>query len=210
MLDKLKRAKKIPTQARSQATVLTILNTAKQIIVNEGVHCLTTNKIAEQSGVTVGSIYQYFEDKEAIIYEIFSAWLDSYFAVYKSYSNEANNQKKAVEDFFLGVLSLFVADHNDSKSMLRQLEIAIQTDPEIEALDKQHTERFCQAIFADCLRLDMVEDTEADRQKVRFGFVVLLQVIDVINQADSTDREAYIGYTQSMLQMWLRSFDTNK
>lgn len=56
-----------PKQARAQATVNAVLEAAFQILEEDGEARLTTNLIAERAGVSIGTLYQYFEDREAIL-----------------------------------------------------------------------------------------------------------------------------------------------
>ncbi len=62
----LKLGTKKPKQARSQSTVEAILEAVTRIMDAEGLVGLTTNKIAEKAGVSVGSLYQYFKNIESI------------------------------------------------------------------------------------------------------------------------------------------------
>ncbi|WP_343580741.1 TetR/AcrR family transcriptional regulator [Acinetobacter sp.] len=62
--------RKRPQQQRAKMIVESILEGAQQCISEYGVLQVTTSKIAEKSGVSVGSIYQYFENKEQIIAEL--------------------------------------------------------------------------------------------------------------------------------------------
>jgi AcrR family transcriptional regulator len=56
-----------PKQARSQATYDSILEAAEQMLQREGPDGLNTNRIAERAGVSIGTLYQYFPDKAAIL-----------------------------------------------------------------------------------------------------------------------------------------------
>ncbi len=60
------RARRDPTQERSRQTVDAIVEAAGQLLVEHGRLGVTTNAVAERSGVSIGSIYQYFPNKEAI------------------------------------------------------------------------------------------------------------------------------------------------
>jgi AcrR family transcriptional regulator len=62
--------RKAPRQARARATFDAILEAAARILVNEGYDRLNTNRIAEIAGVSIGTLYQYFPTKEAILSEI--------------------------------------------------------------------------------------------------------------------------------------------
>lgn len=57
---------KKPKQNRSKGTVEAILTAVTHIMDKDGAGGLTTNKIAEKAGVSVGSLYQYFKNKESI------------------------------------------------------------------------------------------------------------------------------------------------
>ena len=60
-------ARKRPSQARSQATVEAILDAAAQVFEVRGYAAGTTNRIAERAGVSIGSVYEYFPNKDSIV-----------------------------------------------------------------------------------------------------------------------------------------------
>ncbi len=59
--------RKRPRQARAQATVDAILEATAQVLVRDGIERLSTNRIAKRAGVSVGSLYQYFPNKDALL-----------------------------------------------------------------------------------------------------------------------------------------------
>lgn len=61
------KTRRTPRQPRSEATVEAILEAAFQLLELGGVEALTTNHIAERAGVSVGTLYQYFRGKQAIL-----------------------------------------------------------------------------------------------------------------------------------------------
>jgi AcrR family transcriptional regulator len=65
--DPAHRLRKEPRQARSQATVDAILIAAAELYERLGYDRTTTDAVAERAGVSVGSLYQYFPTKDAIL-----------------------------------------------------------------------------------------------------------------------------------------------
>jgi AcrR family transcriptional regulator len=63
-------SRKQPKQTRSTELVAAILEAATQVLANEGAHRFTTARVAERAGVSVGSLYQYFPNKAAILFRL--------------------------------------------------------------------------------------------------------------------------------------------
>jgi len=59
--------RKSASQERSRATVDTLLEATARVLINEGYDRASTNRIAEVAGVSIGSLYQYFPSKEALV-----------------------------------------------------------------------------------------------------------------------------------------------
>jgi AcrR family transcriptional regulator len=59
--------RKLPKQGRAKLTVDAILTATAHILIEEGYEATNTNRIAELAGVSIGSLYQYFPNKEALI-----------------------------------------------------------------------------------------------------------------------------------------------
>jgi AcrR family transcriptional regulator len=63
-------SRKQPKQARSNDLVAAILEAALQVLAREGAQRFTTIRVAEKAGVSVGSLYQYFPNKAAILFRL--------------------------------------------------------------------------------------------------------------------------------------------
>jgi AcrR family transcriptional regulator len=59
--------RRMPVQERAQATVEALLEATAQVLVEVGYARLSTNRVARRAGVSVGSLYQYFADKDALV-----------------------------------------------------------------------------------------------------------------------------------------------
>jgi len=59
--------RRTPRQARAAETVAAILEGAAQVLEAGGLAAFTTNAVAERAGVSIGTLYQYFADKQALL-----------------------------------------------------------------------------------------------------------------------------------------------
>jgi AcrR family transcriptional regulator len=68
--------RKRPRQQRSRDTVDAIVEAAAQVFQREGLGA-TTNRIAERAGVSIGTLYQYFPNKQSLLYELAERHMDA-------------------------------------------------------------------------------------------------------------------------------------
>lgn len=66
----IEKKRRIPHQTRANETVSAILEGAAQILEAGGLAAFTTNAVAERAGVSIGTLYQYFADKRALLIEL--------------------------------------------------------------------------------------------------------------------------------------------
>jgi AcrR family transcriptional regulator len=69
------KPRKEPIQARSEATVLAIYEASIQVLLSAGYRKLTTTRVAERAGVSVGTLYQYFPNRQALIRTVLERYL---------------------------------------------------------------------------------------------------------------------------------------
>lgn len=72
-------ARKRPMQLRSARLVADILEAAARVLAREGARHFTTVRVAEEAGVSIGSLYQYFPSKEALLFRLQTdEWQDTW------------------------------------------------------------------------------------------------------------------------------------
>ena len=127
--------RKTPRQSRSQATCEAILEAAARILETEGGHRLTTNHVAARAGVSVGSLYQYFPGKQAILAELIRRMRQEMLADFEQAAREAKGRALA---FAIDALTAASLRHHLRRPALAQAlereETTLQLDDEIHAL----------------------------------------------------------------------------
>ena len=78
------KPRKQPQQERSKITVDAILTATARILTEEGYQKASTNRIAELAGVSIGSLYQYFPNKESLVATLFEKHLNSMVEIMES------------------------------------------------------------------------------------------------------------------------------
>jgi len=91
------RRRKQPKQARSSSLVEAMLDAAVQVLTKEGAGRFTTARVAERAGVSVGSLYQYFPNKAAILFRLQSDEWRRTSALSRSILEEAPEVFEAIE-----------------------------------------------------------------------------------------------------------------
>lgn len=71
------KPRKSPLQARSAATVETLHQAAIQVLIRDGLGRCTTTRIALRAGISVGSLYQYYPNRDALLAAVLRQHLDA-------------------------------------------------------------------------------------------------------------------------------------
>jgi AcrR family transcriptional regulator len=106
--------RKTPRQARAQVTIEAILDAAAHILAERGWTGLTTNAAAEIAGVSIGSLYQYFPNKIALIEAVRRRHFDDVLAVLHAAADEAMTRAErmgTLADGMIKVHSRYPAAH---------------------------------------------------------------------------------------------------
>src|ERR1035438_5745890 len=72
--------RKTPVQARAAITVEAISEATIQVLLSHGAERLTTTRVAERAGVSVGTLYQYYPNKQSLLFAVLENHLDNVMA----------------------------------------------------------------------------------------------------------------------------------
>jgi len=147
-----------------------ILEATRNLLVEEGLGALTTNHVAKAADISVGSLYQYFPNKQAIISELFSQWLAEVRDEVERFGVEAAGQSadQAFEDFFALIYGAWQESPDDLK-LTREMNAAVKLFPELAELDQAHRLAMARAL-AGVLRA--VGSQESDEKLEKIGLYI--------------------------------------
>lgn len=116
--------RKRPAQGRSKHTVDIILQASEQLLVRKGEQGLTTTSVAEYAGVSVGTLYQYFSDRDALLLAIAYRQRDRLIERLSKMLTESDIQKSA--DLVRAFVHVLIESFIKRRGARRQFELLIQ------------------------------------------------------------------------------------
>jgi AcrR family transcriptional regulator len=75
--------RKLPRQERSRQLVDALLGATARVLIKRGYDRVTTNRIAEEAGVSIGSLYQYFPTKESLVAALIDDHVERHMALFR-------------------------------------------------------------------------------------------------------------------------------
>ncbi len=113
-----KTMRKVPQQARSRATVDAIVEAGTQVLGRRGWAKFTTNEVAAVAGVSIGSFYQYFPDKLALVDAIRKRHFDDVLGVLRSAIGES--AEASIETLVQGMLRIHGSNPTLHRALLEE------------------------------------------------------------------------------------------
>ncbi|RDG38766.1 TetR/AcrR family transcriptional regulator [Streptomyces corynorhini] len=132
--------RKEPRQARAELTRQRILTAAAHVFAEYGYAAGTTNRIAREARISIGSLYQYYPNKDAILAELLIRHLDSGMA--GGPERTGGPFSGPLEDIIRGQVRAAIANHLDDPHLLRVMFEQAPRSPElIEKLSRHERAR---------------------------------------------------------------------
>ncbi len=165
--------RKEPRQKRSQEKVARILDAAAKVLVKEGYDAATTNRIAEVAGISVGSLYQYFSNKESLVAALAQRHSEAMWAVFTEKVELLRGVPIAVaaEDLVRTNISAHAVEPKLHKVLMEEV-------PRVGALDKvDEIDRKLMGLMRGYLETRKDEIVPKDLDVATFILVKLVQVV---------------------------------
>jgi AcrR family transcriptional regulator len=188
------RPRKRPIQARSRRTVDAVLTAAAQLFTRRGYAGTTTNHIAERAGVSIGSLYEYFPSKDAILVALAEAHLDEGDRVLREAAAAiaalpASSLTEIARRIVRSMVALHGQDHELHRIFFEETRLPRRIRERLAAIEARTTEEL--AVFL-AGRSDVAV---TDR---RLAAAIIVQTVEalthrfVIHPGVQEDRDAYV------------------
>ena len=140
--------RRTPQQARSKARLARVLAAAERVLVEEGVAALTTTRVASEARVSVGSLYQYLPDRDAIIDALAAGYFAQLEAVTQDLIREASGREGSAQrwDDPVGVLVDAYSGIYRTQHGFRALWFGSGLTERTRAADREHKLRMADGI----------------------------------------------------------------
>jgi AcrR family transcriptional regulator len=182
------RLRRVPRQARSRERLARMLDAAEDLLVGEGAGALTTTRVAAAAGVSVGSLYQYLPDKEAIV----EALAGRYLAEFEELMEELAN-RPPVDDPVGTLVDAFARRYRERPGY-RALWFGREMTPELRAADLEN-----KAVLAEGLLRALGLGAEF-RTQARAGVLI---ADALLQEAFRTDSPELIAEAKRVLRLYL-------
>ena len=131
------RLRRVPRQARSRERLARMLDAAEELLVAEGPGALTTTRVAAAAGVSVGSLYQYLPDKEAIVEALAGRYLAEFEGLMEALAEEASAAPERWTDPVGRLLDAFAQRYRERPGY-RALWFGRELTPGLRAADRDN------------------------------------------------------------------------
>ena len=153
---------KQPAQERSRQTVEALIEATELVLVEEGWDKITTNHVAERAGVSIGTLYQYFANKEALVGLLLEQYLEEQFAELATRLADTVSFDMTLEEAVPHIIHAMLEAKMVRPELSRALFTQAPSYGHIELLDAWNTQAEPMVAAALAARPDEVRDLDPD------------------------------------------------
>lgn len=142
-MDKENKNIRKPQQKRSKMMTDKILDTALKLFCEKGYYNTTTNEIAKEAGISIGSLYSYFKDKDTIFLEILQSYHQNFLFIFEDIKSEVSDSlyEQDKRNWLRILLNKLIELHLSVKTLNRELKSLYYTKSEVQTVMDEQTEK---------------------------------------------------------------------
>lgn len=197
--------RKRPTQERARATVDVILRATAHILRHAGYDACTTNAVAKKAGVSIGSLYQYFPSKEALITALAQEHANRAYALLVESVREASTQPRSMKETVTHYIRAMVNMHHVDPALHRVLSEQVPRISSGVALVRDISQRSAELVRA-WLEANQGKVRSVDLDIATFMLVTSVEAVThmlVIERPPHLDQERLVNELSELVVRYL-------
>jgi len=195
--------RKKPRQRRSRETVEVVLEAAAQVFDREGL-AATTNRIAERAGVSIGSLYQYFPNKHALLNALAQRHVQTASARLDAVFTELRHETPEFDQTLRSILAVVVDLHHDRPALHRLMHrVAVPRDDQLAVL-QEFEDRLAGEVAFHLVRCGRVRDPDDASATARTVVHAVDAHLHRVLPHREVTREAAVGDLVDLVERLLR------
>lgn len=193
--------RRVPTQTRSRAKVLRAVDAAEVLVRREGVEAITLPRVAAAAGVSVGALYQYLPDREAIL----AAIVARYHGRLERLLDDVLEQIEVAGPDPVGRVLRAVIDIYDDEELARSLGTVRSGAPDADEARRRHKQRMASKVAALLQRAGVIDEGDDERAYAvsRVAFASADAVLHEAFAAEPDERALLLAELERALRIWL-------
>lgn len=197
--------RRLPQQARSRARYDTVLATARELIGERGVDAVSMREIADAAGVPIAFIYDYFPDRNALLWTLVAEPLERFEQEYLARIVAAESVEALTEAAVSGFDTIAAALRNEPAIV--RIWSGVQANPVLAELDRAQNARLADAL-ADRLQALVPDiDRRAVHRRALLFCHLASTAIDLALGMEGDDVDAILAEFRDLLRDRLATFD---
>jgi AcrR family transcriptional regulator len=197
------RLRRVPRQARSRARLQRMLDAADELLVREGAEALTTTRVAEAAGVSVGSLYQYLPDKGALVEALAGRYLVEFEGLMDRLVEEARADPGRWTDPVGALLDAFARRYRERPGY-RALWFGRHLTEELRAADRENKLALADGLRRLVVALGLAPDGRELELAARAAVLVADALLQEAFKADPEGDPELIGEAKRILRLYMR------
>jgi AcrR family transcriptional regulator len=191
--------RRVPQQARSRALIQRVLDAAEVLLVREGADALTTTRIAAAADIAVGSLYQYFPDKGAIVDALARRYLDEFEWVMGQLGERAVAERW---DDLPGRLIDAFADRYRAEPGYRALWYGRDFTPALREADRRNKHALAEGVGRMLVEAGLARDGEELRNACRAAVLAADALLQEAFREDPAGQPALLEEARRILRLY--------
>ncbi len=195
---------KKPRQRRSMVTYDAVLEATTQLLIEKGYAATTTNHIAQRAGISIGSLYQYFPNKEAIAVELLQRHIVGGPAYMEANILHSLENQDAPEEIVRCFIEAACDHHAENSTLHKVLEEEVPQPVHIREAIRRNENHYTE-ILANWIEQQHPQQVSNVTVAAKLVFYMIKAMTHwyILNQQAEIERQVFVGELTAMIMGYL-------